>query len=158
MGQLNAIVYLLVKNNDFICTQCRLDDITKDDKQKAFAIHDIASKDFEHLGAISNVMYCRDVTVYLNNLTLSEKCEFKPLAKSLRASGERWHIDYVMEEALDRRSETRYVIDKSAQIKLGLLNSLDVRVSDLSASGMKLLVPVGTDLQPELRYLCQTLK
>lgn len=158
MGQLNAIVYLLVKNNDFICTQCRLDDITKEDKQKAFAIHDIASKDFEHLGAISHVMYCRDVTVYLNNLTLSEKCEFKPLAKSLRASGERWHIDYVMEEALDRRSETRYVIDKSAQIKLGLLNSLDVRVSDLSASGMKLLVPVGTDLQPELRVSVPDLK
>jgi hypothetical protein len=158
LGQLSAIIYLLVKNGDFICTHCRLDDISREDKQKAFAIHDSSSKEFEHLAAITHVLYCRDVSAYVSNLTLSEKCEFKPLSKTLQASGQQWHIDYVMEEALDRRSETRYVIDKTAQIKLSLLSSLDVKVSDLSASGMKLLVPLNTELQKEVRVSVPDLK
>lgn len=158
MGQLNAIVYLLVKNGDFSCTQCRFDSISRLDKQKAFSIHDIPSKDFEHLAKIDSVIYCKDVSVYLRNLTLTEKCEFKPLSKSMRASGESWQIDYVMEEDLDRRSETRYIMDKAAVIKLGMLSSLDARISDLSASGMKLMVAPGTELQSDLRVSVPELK
>ena len=121
LKQLNALVYLLAKSGDFICTHCRLDSVTREDKQKAFAIHDIASKEFEQLAQISHVLYCKDVSAYLTNLTLSAKCDFKPLSKTLKASGKNWRIDYVMEEDLDRRSETRYVIDKPASIRVGLL-------------------------------------
>ncbi|WP_421134579.1 PilZ domain-containing protein [Alteromonas sp. A079] len=158
LGQLSAIIYLLVKNGNFTCTQCRLDVISAPDKEKAFAIHDIASKNFEALAAISHVVYCRDVSSYLTNLTLAGKCEFKPLSKSLRASGNNWRIDYVMEEDLDRRSETRYVLDKPATIKLGMLSSVEARVADLSASGMRLLVAPNVTLQDEVRVSIPELK
>ncbi|MDP2595982.1 PilZ domain-containing protein [Alteromonas stellipolaris] len=158
LGQLNAIIYLLVKSGEFTCTQCRLEDVSREDKVKAFAIHDIPSKEFEHLAALSHVMYCRDISMYLTNLTLSEKCDFKPLSKTLRASGDNWSIDFVMEDDLDRRSETRYIIDKAAMIKVGLLSSIDVRVADLSASGMKLMVAPGTELQSEVRVSVPDLK
>ena len=156
--QLNALVYLLAKSGDFICTHCRLDTVSREDKQKAFAIHDIANKEFEQLAQISHVLYCKDVSSYLTNLTLAAKCDFKPLSKSLKASGNNWHIDYVMEEDLDRRSETRYIIDKPASIKVGLLSSLDARVADLSASGMKLLVAPNSELQKEIRVSVPELK
>jgi len=158
LKQLNALVYLLAKSGDFICTHCRLDSVTREDKQKAFAIHDIASKEFEQLAQISHVLYCKDVSAYLTNLTLSAKCDFKPLSKTLRASGNNWRIDYVMEEDLDRRSETRYVIDKPASIKVGLLTSIDARVADLSASGMKLIVAPKSELQKEIRVSVPELK
>ena len=158
LKQLNALVYLLVKSGDFICTHCRLEGVNREDKQKAFAIHDIASKEFEQLAQISHVLYCKDVSAYLTNLTLSAKCDFKPLSKTLKASGSNWRIDYVMEEDLDRRSETRYVIDKPASIKVGLLSSLDARVADLSASGMKLIVPPNSELQKEIRVSVPELK
>ncbi|OJF68234.1 PilZ domain-containing protein [Alteromonas sp. V450] len=158
LKQLNALVYLLAKGGDFICTHCRLDSVTREDKQKAFAIHDIASKEFEHLSQVSHVLYCKDVSSYLANLTLSAKCDFKPLSKVLRASGDNWRIDYVMEEDLDRRSETRYLMDKPASIKVGLLTSLEARVVDLSASGMKLMVSPYSDLQKEIRVSVPELK
>lgn len=158
LGQLSAIIYLLVKNGNFTCTQCRLDVISASDKEKAFAIHDIDSKNFEGLGAISHVVYCRDVSSYLTNLTLAGKCEFKPLSKTLRASGKNWRIDYVMEEDLDRRSETRYVLDKPATIKLGMLTSVEARVADLSASGMRLIVAPNVALQDEVRVSIPELK
>lgn len=158
LGQLNALVYLLAKTGDFICTQCRLDTISRVDKQKAFAIHDLASKEYEELGKISHVMYCKDVSNYLTNLTLTAKCEFKPLSKTLKASGKNWRIDYVMEEDLDRRCETRYVIDKPAVIKVGLLSSLDARVADLSASGMQLKMAPNSELQKEIRVSVPELK
>merc|ERR1712137_1250294 len=151
LGQLNALIYLLAKNGDFICTHCRMDTVTREDKQKAFAIHDIASKEFEQLYNLSHVLYCKDVSSYIANLTLSAKCNFKPLSSELKASGDNWHIDYVMEEDLDRRSETRYVIDKSASIKMGLLSSIDAKVADLSASGMRLLVAPNSELQKDIR-------
>ncbi|CAN0322126.1 unnamed protein product, partial [Chrysoparadoxa australica] len=91
-------------------------------------------------------------------LPLSAKCDFKPLSKTLRASGNNWRIDYVMEEHLDRRSETRYVIDKPASIKVGLLTSIDARVADLSASGMKLIVAPKSELQKEIRVSVPELK
>ena len=59
---------------------------------------------------------------------------------------------------MDRRSETRYVIDKPASIKVGLLSSLDARVADLSASGMKLIVPPNSELQKEIRVSVPELK
>ena len=158
LNQLNALVYLLAKNGDFICTHCRLDSVTREDKQKAFAIHDIASKEFEKLAQISHVLYCKDVSAYIANLTLSAKCDFTPLSKVLRASGNNWRIDYVMEEDLDRRSETRYVIDKPASIRVGLLNSLDARAADVSASGMKLIVAPNSELQKEFRVSVPELK
>ena len=158
MGQLNALVYLLAKSNDFICTHCRLDTISKEDRQKAFAIHDIASKEFEQLASISHVVYCKDVSNYLRNLTLAAKCEFKPLSKALRASGKNWRIDFVMEEDLDRRCENRYVMDKPASIKIGLLSSLDARVVDLSASGMQLNIAPQSELQNEIRVTVPELK
>ena len=158
MGQLNALVYLLAKNDDFICSHCRLDVVTRTDKQKAFAIHDIASKEFEQLANISHVLYCKDVSGYIGNLTLSAKCSFKPLSSDLKASGDNWHIDYVMEEDLDRRNETRYVIDKAASIKIGLLSSLEARVADLSASGMRLIVAPNSELQKEIRVSVPDLK
>ncbi|WP_346993720.1 PilZ domain-containing protein [Alteromonas gracilis] len=158
LGQLGALVYLLVKTGDFICTHCRLDEVTKQDKIKAFAIHDITSKDFEYLSHISHILYCKDVTAYLNNLSLVAKCDFKPLSKTLKASGKNWKIDYVMEEDLDRRCETRYVLDKAATIKTGLLSSIDARVSDLSASGLKLTVAPQSQIQPEIRVTVPDLK
>lgn len=158
LGQLDALVYLMVKTDDFICTQCRLDEVTKQDKIKAFAIHDITSKDFEHLSHISHVLYCKDVTGYLNNLSLAAKCEFKPLAKTLKASGTSWRIDFVMEEDLDRRCETRYVLDKEATIKTGLLSSIDARVSDLSASGLKLTVAPKSQIPSEIKVTVPDLK
>ena len=158
LGQLNALIYLLAKNGDFICTHCRMDTVTREDKQKAFAIHDIASKEFEQLSNLSHVLYCKDVSSYIANLTLSAKCNFKPLSSELKASGDNWHIDYVMEEDLDRRSETRYVIDKSASIKMGLLSSIDAKVADLSASGMRLLVAPNSELQKDIRVSVPDLK
>ncbi|AUC88348.1 PilZ domain-containing protein [Alteromonas sp. MB-3u-76] len=158
LGQLNALIYLLAKNGDFICTHCRMDTVTREDKQKAFAIHDIASKAFEQLSNLSHVLYCKDVSSYIANLTLSAKCNFKPLSSELKASGDNWHIDYVMEEDLDRRSETRYVIDKSASIKMGLLSSIDAKVADLSASGMRLLVAPNSELQKDIRVSVPDLK
>ena len=158
LGQLNALIYLLAKNGDFICTHCRMDKVTREDKQKAFAIHDIASKEFEQLSNLSHVLYCKDVSSYIANLTLSAKCNFKPLSSELKASGDNWHIDYVMEEDLDRRSETRYVIDKSASIKMGLLSSIDAKVADLSASGMRLLVAPNSELQKDIRVSVPDLK
>jgi len=158
LGQLNALVYLLVKAENFTCTQCRMDSISKEDKLKAFSIHDVPSKDFEHLAQLSSVVYCRDVSLYLRNLTISEKCEFKPLAQSLRVTGDNWNIDFVMEEELDRRTEIRYIIDKPATIKLGMLSSIDARVSDISSSGIKLLVAKGTGLQADLRVSVPDLK
>lgn len=158
LGQLNALIYLLAKNGDFICTHCRMDKVTREDKQKAFAIHDIASKEFEQLSNLSHVLYCKDVSSYIANLTLSAKCNFKPLSSELKASGDNWHIDYVMEEDLDRRSETRYVIDKSASIKMGLLSSIDAKVADLSASGMRLLVAPNSGLQKDIRVSVPDLK
>jgi hypothetical protein len=158
LGQLNALVYLLAKSEDFICTHCRLDEVSKQDKIKAFAIHDIASKDFEHLAQITHVLYCKDVTNYLSNLSLLTKCDFKPLSKTLKASGKNWQIDYVMEEDLDRRCETRYLMDKAASIKTGLLSSIDARVSDLSASGMKLKVAPNSEVQQEIRVTIPDLK
>ncbi|GEA10916.1 PilZ domain-containing protein [Alteromonas sp. KUL49] len=150
-GQLSAIVYLLARTGDFVCTQCRLDSITPEDKDKAFAIHDVSADDNENLNEISHVIYCREVTSHIENLTLLEKCDFKPLSKNFRTSSDKHHIDFVMEEALDRRAETRYVMDKAASVKLGLLSTVDVRVKDLSASGMKIFVPTACDMQDEIR-------
>lgn len=150
-GQLSAIVFLLAKNGDFICNQCRLDTITSQDKDKALAIHDVAVDENENLSQISHVIYCREITSHIENLTLLEKCDFKPLSRNFRTSSDKWHIGFVMEEALDRRSETRYVMDKAASVKLGLLSTLDVRVKDLSASGMKIFVPTECDMQDEIR-------
>ena len=158
LDQFSAIVYLLIKGGDFTCTQCRFDGIAAEDKQKAFSIHDIPERDFEHLAQLSQVIYCRDVSQYLRNLTLTEKCNFKPLARSLCPSGDNWRIDYVMEDDLDRRSETRYIIDKPAIIKVGLLSSIEVRVADLSPSGMKLLVSPGTELHSDIRVSVPDLK
>lgn len=159
LNQFGAILYLLIKGGNFTCTQCRFDSVAAEDKQKAFSIHDISSRDFEHLEQLSHVIYCRDVTMYLGNLTLTEKCEFKPIDRSLCASTEEpWRIDYVMEDELDRRSEARYLIDKPAIIKVGLLSSVECRVADLSPNGMKLLVAPGIELLSDIRVSVPDLK
>jgi hypothetical protein len=158
LAQLNALVYLLVKGGNFTCIHCRLDNISNEDKRRAFAIHDISANDFESLKDISHVMYCKDVTCYLSNLTLSSKCDFKPLSRSIRASGKAWHIDYVMEEALDRRSETRYLLDKPATVRTGLLSTLEAQVSDLSAKGMKIIVKPHSVIQKDVRVSVPELK
>jgi len=158
LSQLNALVYLLVKNKRFTCIQCRLDHVSKKDKHKAFAIHDITANDFPALKNISHVMYCKDVTHYVSNLTLTSRCDVKPLSKTIKASGKKWHIDFVMEDALDRRSETRYLMDKPAVIRTGLLSTLAAQVSDLSAKGMKIIVPPNSSLQKDVRVTVPELK
>lgn len=158
-NQLAALIYLLNKNKSLKCLQCRLDEISSDDKIKAFSIHDMSPKTYPELESLSHVVYCRDISDTLSELTLGEKCGFNALPKRFIADSTHRPIGYVMEEELDRRCETRYLVDKAASIKLGLLSSLDATVNDLSAKGMKLTVApgehkIGTDIRvsiPELK-------
>lgn len=142
-GQLSAYIYLLSKSGKLSCTQCRLEDISQLDRDKAFSIHDINRKQFTELGELNRIVYCRDVSDKLDRLTLGEKCDFKAIPRSFLVSEDRWRIGYVMEEELDRRSETRYVVDKAASIKVGLLSSINARVCDLSAKGLQLSITPG---------------
>ena len=140
IDQLSAYVYLLSKSGDLSCTHCRIEDIPEEDKQKSFAIHDIDPKQFAALSSLNRIIYCRDVTDKISKLTLGTRCDFKPIPKPFLVTDACWRIDYVMEEDLDRRSETRYVVDKPASIKTGLLSSIEAKVNDLSSKGLQLTI------------------
>ncbi len=141
--QLASLIYMLNKNKSLTCLHCRLEEISGDDRAKAFAIHDMASKAFPELDSISHVIYCRDISERLRDLTPGERCELTAIPRRYLADENRLNIGYVMEEELDRRSESRYLVDKEASIKMGLLSSLDATLNDLSAKGMKLTVSPG---------------
>ena len=142
-NQLAGIIYLLNKSKTLRCLQCRMEEVTGDDKVKAFSIHDMTPKSYPDLESVSHIVFCRDISDKLSELTLGEKCEFSALPKRFVADKKQSPIGYVMEKELDRRSETRYLVDKAASVKLGLLTSLDATVNDLSAKGMKLTVSPG---------------
>lgn len=144
IDQLSAYVYLLSKSGDLSCTHCRIEDISQEDRTKSFAIHDIDPKQFSELASLNRVIFCRDVTSKISKLTLGSRCDFKPIPKQFLVSDECWRIDYVMEEDLDRRSETRYVVDKPASIKTGLLSSVEAKVNDLSSKGLQLTISEST--------------
>ena len=147
-NQLSAVIYLLVKAGEFVCMQCRGDVIDTDDKKKAFAIHDLISTEYPHLGELTHLLFCKDVTQYVDKLTLGEKCQFLPIPKHFLKDKDKWNISYVMEEELDRRSESRYVVEKEASIKLGLLKTLPAVVNDLSSKGLK--ISIESNWQGEL--------
>ncbi|MEW9796959.1 PilZ domain-containing protein [Alteromonas sp. CYL-A6] len=142
-GQLAAYIYLLNKTASLSCLHCRLAEVSNDDKNKAYAIHDISPKVLPDVDTLSHVLFCREVRSQLSKLTLGEKSEFKPIPKHWVVSETGKSIGYVMEEALDRRSETRYLVDKPASVKLGLLSSLNARLCDVSCKGMRLTVAPG---------------
>ena len=125
IDQLSAYVYLLSKSGDLSCTHCRIEEISDEDKHKSFSIHDIDPKQFTSLSSLNRIIFCRDVTDKVSKLTLGTRCDFKPIPKSFLVTDDCWRIDYVMEEDLDRRSETRYVVDKPASIKTGSLQITD---------------------------------
>ncbi|MCW8092401.1 PilZ domain-containing protein [Alteromonas sp. ASW11-130] len=136
--QMSPLIYLMMKSGTLTCTHCRIDSIDEEDKNKAFEIHDLAKADFPELAVMTSVIFCRDITHSLKELTIGEKCQFPAIPKSLIADKNKWSISYVMEEDLDRRSEHRYVIERDASIKTGLLTSFQCKVKDISASGMQI--------------------
>lgn len=159
IDQLSAYVYLLSKSGNLSCTHCRTEDISDEDKTKSFAIHDIDAKQFKSLASLNKIIFCRDVTDKISKLTLGTRCNFKAIPKSFLVSDDCWRIDYVMEEDLDRRSETRYVVDKPASIKTGLLSSIEAKVNDLSSKGLQLTVAENTQgLGEEVRVTVPELK
>ncbi len=135
--QMSSLVYLMTKSGSMTCTHCRIDQISEEDKDNAFEIHDISKTNFPDLASTTSVVFCKDITGSLKELTIGEKCHFPAIPKSLIADKNKWSISYVMEEDLDRRTEHRYIIEKEASIKTGLLTSFSAKVKDISASGMQ---------------------
>ncbi|NMH61074.1 PilZ domain-containing protein [Alteromonas ponticola] len=135
--QMSPLIYLMMKSGTLTCTHCRMDTINEGEKSKAFAIHDLSKTDFPDLAAMTSVMFCKDITPSLKDLTIGEKCQFPAIPKSLIADTGKWSISYVMEEDLDRRSEHRYIIEKDASVKTGFLTSFQAKIKDISANGMQ---------------------
>lgn len=159
-GQLSAFVYLLNKSGEYSCMQCRSSVLSDEDKAKAFAIHDLSAGDYQNLASLTHVLFCKDITAQIKPLTLGEKCEFKPIQKRFLNNNDHWPMDYVMEEELDRRSESRYLIDKKATVKFGLLSSVTATVNDISSKGMKMTFAgvVETPMPQEIRVFVPDLK
>ncbi|MCW8108102.1 PilZ domain-containing protein [Alteromonas ponticola] len=135
--QMSPLIYLMMKSGTLTCMHCRLAGVDEEDKSKAFEIHDLSKADFPDLAVMTSIVFCKDITPTLKELTIGEKCQFPAIPKALVADKNKWSISYVMEEDLDRRSEHRYVIEKEASIKTGFLTSFQAKVKDISASGMQ---------------------
>lgn len=132
------LLFLLVKDPDFRCYHCRLTPVDDMHKQVAFATHDISRHDHPDLSALSHLLFYTDITARIGALALTEPCQLGPVHKSLWADTQRRKINFVVEDGLDRRQEPRYVIDKPSSVRLGLLQSMEARLTDISAHGMRL--------------------
>ncbi len=135
-GIFAQVIHLLNSNGSLYCAQCRLQNVTVDDKQKAFAIHDIVASDYAQLSDITDVMYYRNATESLTGLALTERLPMPVIPEAFIEGSEKTPLVMLFDDDLNRRAEPRYLLEKEGAIKTGLLKTHPVQILDISANGM----------------------
>lgn len=137
---LAPVIHLLNKNESLHCLQCRLSEVVRDDRQKAYAIHDLIQTDYEELDAISHILFCKNVSASLHGLAVTERRPMPAIPEELLEDTAQYPFSLVFDEDMNRRSEARYIIDKEGVVKSGLLSSSPVLVKDISSRGMRIVL------------------
>ncbi len=140
-GIIAQVIHLLNANKSMYCAHCRLQAVGNMDKQKAFAIHDIVSNENEQLMQISQIMYYRNATESLSGLALSQRLPMPAIPEEFLQDTTKVKMSLLFDEQLNRRAETRYLLEKEGAIKTGLLKSQAILVRDISPNGMCIELP-----------------
>ena len=137
---LGQFVTMIMESGEFTVLHLRLKRLSEKERETAFGTHDILQTDYPDLDNLTHIMYCRDVSQWVGQLKELSSKPFKVFPKSFINEGQRWHVDKLMEEKIDRRAETRYRLEKSATVKTGLLKGYEATLLDISTSGMQLQI------------------
>ena len=140
LGLFKQFIEQLVKSNDFKVYQYRLENIDASNKSVAFDIHDLAVKDYPELESLQSILFCKDVTEWIGELSVLQPEPFKLFPKSIIDHPHTWHCQTVLESAADRRVEPRFSMQNAAVIKTGVFTKYAAVVHDLSSSGLRLSV------------------
>ena len=94
------------------------------------------------LCSTNTVFFVRDVTSQVLPALPDDISQAKPLPKQFIDNDERMSFKLYMEDMINRRSEPRYMLNKTASITVGLLKRIDGELLDISISGAKIRVPI----------------
>lgn len=149
----NQFIEMIMATGNFTILQCRLAPVKQSDVNNALDIHDMVVTDYPELSALTHTLFCRNITKWIGKLAINEPQERKAFPKAIIDQGAEWNIKIIMEDDIDRRSEPRYLMNRSASIKQGLFSSIDGTLNDLSQSGLKITLNT-----PPAEFKEQTLK
>ncbi|WP_088329681.1 PilZ domain-containing protein [Lacimicrobium sp. SS2-24] len=133
---LGQFVTKVMETGVFRVFHFRLKSVRSEERQTAFGTHDILASDYPELNQLTHILYCRDVSQWITQLAETKPVPFRPFPKSFINNQDKYHLDILMEQELDRRNEPRYMLNKEASVKFSLLTSYEGAVVDISASGM----------------------
>jgi hypothetical protein len=139
-GLMKQFIELATRSHQIKVIQFRLQTIDASHKDIAFDIHDMIANDFEELGSITHVLFCKDVSNWIGDLIIGNPDRQKKFPTSIIDDQTRWPINVIMDDGTDRRSEVRYTMNKLASINTKLFNNSPATVDDISATGMRLRV------------------
>ena len=139
-GLLGQFVRMIMESGEYTVLHLRLKTVSDSERQTAFGTHDILQTDYPNLDSLTHIMYCRDVSPWVGELKEISPKPFKVFPKSFINGSDKWRVEKLMEDQLDRRAEPRYKMDKAAVIKVGLLKSYEASLQDISESGLQLVV------------------
>lgn len=145
LNQFTPLYYVLSKADNFSCIQCRMAGVSKQNRQTAYAIHDINADEQQVLSHASHLIYYTDITHRLGAVSLTKPCQLGPVHKECLAESHCWPVQLIMDNDLERRQEDRYALNKPATVKTGLLSTLNAQVADISARGIRLIFTVPPD-------------
>lgn len=135
---LGQFVKLIMESQDYVMLQFRLSEIQAQHKLAAFDIHDMSSRDYPDLTKLSHILFCKDISNWVGQLETPAQTGMKKFPTEIIDRGHSEKIDVIMEEALDRRKEPRYLVNKPAIIKQSMFSSHEAELQDLSVNGLKL--------------------
>ncbi|MDF2177702.1 PilZ domain-containing protein [Aliiglaciecola sp. CAU 1673] len=148
-GLLGQFIRLLMDSGEFVVYHLRLRWVENRERVMAFGSHDIIPSDYPELEKMTHILYCRDVSSWIGKLQERSPKPFKVFPKSFINTDDKWQLDVLMEEAMDRRKEPRYTLNKAATVRTGLLTSYEAVVTDISACGMRLTLDDEDFMAPE---------
>ena len=140
LGLFKQFIEQVIKTKDFKVFQCRLEAVDPTYKSIAFDIHDLTAKEYPELDALHSILFCKDVTEWVGELSVLKPEPFKPFPKSIIDPQDSWPCQTVMESGADRRAEPRYLMQNSAMVKIGLFSKYSGTLHDLSSNGLRLSV------------------
>lgn len=157
---LKQFITLAAGNEQFRVIQFRLKTIPHAHKCAAFDTHGLISNEHPELANLSQILFCKDVSEWVGDLEVAKPEPFKPFPRAIINSTIKWPINIAMQQEQDQRKDARYLMNISAQIKIGLFSQAEATLNDMSNSGLRITIndPSEVNIEDEVKISVKELK